>query len=94
MSCSCGKNARQRLYCHRPDCSTMAAVDLPRPTVEVSSAEGRDPNATPGSVDIVVHRDGVGRSYRVDGSSPTELVKGAVEKVLGDAYSAEWIPKG
>ena len=93
MACPCGKSVRQRLYCHRPDCGTMTAVDLPPPTVDVTQTP--TPAGEPcGSVDVVVHRDGKGRSYRVEGSNATDLVKGAVEKVLGDHYSGEWIPKG
>lgn len=96
MSCPCGKNARQRLYCHRSDCGTLAAVDLPPPTVEVTSAPSKDSSAPPGSVDIVISRDGKGRSYRTVGGGPTDptVVKDGIEKILGDHYSGEWIPKG
>lgn len=63
------------------------------PTVDVTPASERDESAPSGSVDIVVHRDGKGRSYRADGGTSVELVKDAVRKVLNDPYSAEWIPK-
>ena len=93
MPCSCGKNARQQLYYHRSDCGTLAAVDLSRPTVEVTPASDRDSSAPAGSVDVVVSRDGKGRSYRAEGGTSVELVKDAVKKVLNDPYSGEWIPK-
>jgi hypothetical protein len=89
MPCPCGKNTRERLYCHRPDCGTLVAVDLPPPTVDVTPAV----NDATGALDVVVHRDGKGRSYRAEGTSSVELVKDAVRKVLADPYSAEWVPK-
>lgn len=94
MSCSCGKNERQRLYCHRPDCAMVRAAEITPPTIDVTPASERDASAPSGSVDIVVHRDGKGRSYRAEGGTPVDLVKDAVRKVLADPYSAEWLPKG
>ncbi len=72
----------------------MAAVDLPRPVVEVTHATERDPSAPPGSMDVVVSRDGKGRSYRITGDNGPAIVKDGIEKVLGDSYSGEWIPRG
>ena len=94
MPCSCGKNERQRYYCRRPDCGMLAAVDLPRPTVEVTPASESDKSAPPGSVDIVISRDDKGRTYRTVGGSQQEVVRDAIEKVLGDHYNAEFIPRG
>jgi hypothetical protein len=45
-------------------------------------------------VDVVVSRDGRGRSYRANGGCVTEVVQDAVRKVLADPYSGEWIPRG
>lgn len=70
----------------------MATV-LPPPTVDVTPATDRDASAPAGSVDVVVHRDGRGRSYRIDPGTTTEMVKSGIEKVLADPYSGEWIPK-
>ena len=67
-------------------------ADLPAPTVDVTPTT--DTSAPSGSVDIVVHRDGKGKSYRAEGGTSVELVKDAVKKVLADPYSGEWIPKG
>lgn len=64
---------------------------LPRPEVTVTPASDRDPIAPSGSVDIVISRGGKGKSYRADGSSAPEIVKDAIEKVLADPYSGEWI---
>lgn len=64
---------------------------LSPPTVDVTPSA--DTAAPSGSVDIVVHRDGKGKSYRADGGTSVELVKDAVRKVLADPYSAEWLPK-
>lgn len=95
MPCSCGKNVRQRLYCHRVDCASMAAVDLPPPTVDVTPAKERDPSAKDTAHDVVIHRgEGACRSYRIDGGSPRDLLKNGIEKVINDHYSGEWIPKG
>jgi hypothetical protein len=64
----------------------------PRPTVDVTPSPA--PEGQPSSgVDIMIHRDGKGRSYRVEGQAAADLVKGAIEKVIADPYSAEWIPK-
>ncbi len=68
-------------------------TDLPRPDVQVTHATERDPSAPPGSMDVVVSRDGKGKSYRVVGDTGQAIVKDAVEKVLSDPYSAEWIPE-
>ena len=68
------------------------AIPLERPTVDVTQTP--TPEGEPcGSIDVFVHRDGKGRSYRVEGSNSIDLVKGAVEKVLADPYSSEWLPK-
>jgi hypothetical protein len=65
---------------------------LPRPNVEATPAPERDPAAPPGSVDVVISREGKGKSYRVVGDSGPAIVKDAIEKVLSDPYSAEWLP--
>ena len=70
----------------------MPHQPLPAPTVDVTPATERDPSATPGSVDVVISRDGKGRSYRAEGGSTVELVKDAVRKVISDAHTAEWLP--
>lgn len=65
---------------------------LPRPDVNVTHATERDPNAPPGSMDVVISRDGKAKSYRVVGDTGPAIVKDAVEKVLGDPHSGEWLP--
>jgi hypothetical protein len=72
----------------------MVAVELPAPDVQVTTATSRDPSAPAGSVDVVVSRDGRGRSYRANGGCVTEVVQDAVRKILADPYSGEWIPRG
>ncbi len=69
----------------------MKTIILPRPDVNVTHATERDPSAPPGSMDVVVSREGKGRSYRVVGDG-TAIVKDAIEKVLSDPYSAEFLP--
>jgi hypothetical protein len=95
MTCTlCNKNDRAIFYCRRGDCPSIVGtrVDLPRPEVEVlTNGEGK--------THVVVSRRGsegsapLGRSYEVSGTSPNEKIKDAVEKILGDTYSAEWIPR-
>lgn len=85
----CGKRPRALLYCHQANCgfrNPLAAVDLPRPTVDVVTTED-------GKEHVVVSRDGKGKSYEIEGVSPAEKVKSAVTKVIGDAHTAEWLPR-
>lgn len=65
---------------------------LPRPQVDVTPASDRDTTAPTGSVDVVISREGKGRSYRSVGGSTAEVVKDIAEKILGDTYSSEWVP--
>jgi hypothetical protein len=67
-------------------------ITLPRPDVTVTHATERDPNAPTGSMDVVISRDGRAKSYRIVGETGPAIVKDAVEKVLGDPYSGEWLP--
>lgn len=69
-----------------------AMTVLPRPTVNVTPTVERDSTAPAGSVDVVISRDGKAKSYQADGSSVTEVVKDAVEKILNDPHTAEWLP--
>ncbi len=68
------------------------APTLPRPDIAVTPAIERDITAPTGSVDVVISRDGKAKSFRAEGGSVTEVVKDAVEKILGDAGTAEWLP--
>lgn len=70
----------------------MAHKPLPRPDITVTSAKDRDPSASDGSLDVVVSRDGKGKSFRVEGGSSTELVKDAVTKTLNEPYMGEFLP--
>ena len=67
-------------------------MPLPAPTVDVTPAADRDSSAPAGSVDVVIHRDGKGRSYRTEGGSTADVVRDAVRKVLADPHTAEWLP--
>ena len=66
-------------------------ADLPRPTVDVTSRE-----TDVGSVvDVVISRDGKAKSY-TGTAAPTNrdgAFKDAVEKVLNDGTTAEWLPR-
>ncbi len=66
---------------------------LTRPDVTVTNATERDPNAPPGSMDVVISRDGKAKSYRTIAGTTAEVMKDGIEKVIADPYSAEWIPK-
>ncbi len=70
----------------------MKTIILPRPDVSVTHATERDPSAPPGSMDVVVSREGKARSYRVTGDTGPAIVKDAIEKVLADPYNAEFLP--
>ena len=76
---------------------------LPRPTVTVTPTKERDPDAPGEAVDVVISRsngvrtDGTTRSpptrsYVADGGGIAEVVKDAVEKILNDPFTAEFIP--
>lgn len=58
---------------------------LPRPTVEVTDSPD-------GKTHVVISRDGKSKSWEVAGSTGKEMVKDAVEKIISDPYSAEWLP--
>lgn len=92
MSCSCGKNARQRLYCHNPECGRMLAVDLPRPEVSVTTRQTDSGN----DVEVSISRDGKARNYTGGGAgvAHNDAVKQAVEKIIADPHTAEWLPHG
>ena len=93
MACpSCGKGDRAIWFCRRPtgECGLKpwerpAGVDLPRPDVTVTHTDD-------GKSHVVISRDGRGKSYEIAGSSPDEKVKDAVEKVISDGYTREWLP--
>ncbi len=99
MSCSCGRNARARLYCHRSDCGQLSAVELPPADVDTSYATNRDPSAPSGSIDIVISRRGSdgqspkAHTYRAEGATEVERVADAVRKVLSNPATAEDIAR-
>lgn len=62
----------------------MATPTLPRPTVEVT-------DTADGKTHVVISRDGKAKTYEVEGSVKG-MVKDAVEKVISDPYTAEWLP--
>ncbi len=66
---------------------TIPAPPLPRPDVAVTTRE------TPvgSEADITVSRDGMSKTYSGRGT-PNGAVKEAVEKLLGDGHTAEWLP--
>ncbi len=67
----------------------MPSPDLPRPDVTVTEHHTGDSY----SLDVVISRDGKPRSYTGTGSSSHGATKDAVEKLLGDPYTAEWLPR-
>ncbi len=84
MACVvCSKGPRAVLYCHRTDCGLMIA--LPRPDVKVVQTED-------GKSHVVISREGKGKSYEIEGSTPDEKIQRTVEKVISDGYTREWLP--
>lgn len=67
------------------------AVTPPRPTVEV---EPVDPASANSSLDITIRRgDGkVITQHRAEGSSTVQIVRDAVERVIGDRKTIEALP--
>lgn len=61
--------------------------DLPRPEVSVTPSQDGQAH------DLVIHRDGKAKSYRVSGVARKDIIKDAVQQVLGDRHSAEWLPE-
>jgi len=57
---------------------------LPRPDVNVTKTNDGD--------FVVISRDGRGKSYKIEGISTSEQIKGVVEKVINDKYTGEWLP--
>ncbi len=86
MSCPCGKNARQKCYCHEPNCGNMASkVDLPKPNVEIVTTESNEKH-------VVISRDGKGKSYKINETyNEDNKIKDVVEKVINDPYTGEWL---
>jgi len=70
----------------------FAMADLPRPRVEVVSRE-TDAGA---EVDVVISRDNKARTFTGggQGKSRDQAYGEAMDKVLGDHRTAEWIPRG
>ena len=65
---------------------------LPRPTVSVSTGiQGSAGNETH-TVDIAIARDGKEKHYTGAGSTTASGVREAVEKMIGDGSTAEWLP--
>lgn len=62
-----------------------ARSPLPRPTVDVTDTPD-------GKSHVVISRDGKARSWAIEGSTSKEMVKDAVEKVISDSHTAEWLP--
>lgn len=88
---TCKKTRRALLYCRKNDCgflasSSIAAVDLPRPQVDVV------PNPDGSKEHVVIHRDGKAKSYEIEGSTTSEKIKNTVTKVINDRYTGEWLP--
>lgn len=66
------------------------ATTLPRPEVKtVPDFSHQDGNM---HVDIVVSRDNKAKSFHGAGSTQVEAVSDAVEKMLGDRATGEWLP--
>lgn len=59
---------------------------LPRPTVHVV------PTPDGAKEHVVISREGKSKSYEISGTTPAERVKDAVEKVIADSHTAEWLP--
>lgn len=68
-------------------------ANIVRPDVSVDqhpiNPDGTGPNVT----DVVVSRDGKGRSYRGVGTSEVERTKSIVRQIVDDPYTGEWIDK-
>lgn len=67
-------------------------ADLPRPTVTVNSRD----EGMGHTVDVTISRDNKARTYSGGGTGKSRdaAFGEAVDKILGDHNSAEWIPKG
>jgi len=64
---------------------------LPKPDVTVTPATDRDTSAPVNSQDVVISRNGRAMSVRTSGGNTTDVVKDAVEKILADTRSAEYV---
>lgn len=64
--------------------------ELPRP--DIQSSTGSFDDGTTVHTDVVVSRDGKGKSYRGEGSSEAARTRDVVKKILEDPHTAEWLP--
>lgn len=63
---------------------------LPRPEVKTTETSGV--GGTEITVDVVISREGRGRSYQGKGADAATVVKQVVEAVIADSYTREWLP--
>ncbi len=64
-------------------------AELPRPDVQVVTRQ----TEVAQECDIVISRDGKAKTYvGSDATSRDGAVKEAVEKIIGDGQTAEWLP--
>ncbi len=66
---------------------------LPQPEVSAEFTANADPGGKH-KLDIVISRDGKGRAYHSEEYTIAETVKGAVDQILNDPYTAEHVRKG
>lgn len=62
----------------------MANPTPPRPTVQVTDQGTKK--------ELTIEREGKGKKYEIVGDTTNDKIKDAVEKVLSDPHSAEWLP--
>ena len=67
----------------------MAA--LPRPTVTATTGGGGD-SPLAEHVEVKIERDGKSQTVQGFGQTEAARARDAVERLLGDARTAEWLP--
>jgi hypothetical protein len=70
-------------------------TDLPRPEVEVSHGAqgGGDSGAASETVNVTIKRGSATRSYEATAPTRDQAVKGVVEQIINDPYTAEFLPE-
>ena len=75
------------------DMTVRIAQDaLPRPAVTVTTSTKNGDLGSVQTTTITISRDGKSKSYEGSGSTHAAATGRAVEKMLDDTHTAEWLP--
>ena len=72
----------------------MAETMIPRPTTTVETNDGNLSEDRLRSISVSISREGSSqkKTYQTTKSNEIERTKEIVEQIIGDGYTAEWLP--